>query len=161
MLWTDTFQMIVVIVGIFVLLILGANDAGGFGRVWRIADENGRLEFDKYVRDARSSMRKNRLGILLKTFAGRVVQTFPANCSVCAIPLSSGYPMCDTPSQSLGGGEGVLKNGTTQLNCSFCIAASAEISERDTRSGLRRSEPRSPTSRSSAAIKPSSRDSSA
>lgn len=47
-LWTDTFQMTIVIIGIIVLLVAGAQDAGGFSKVWDIASENGRLEFDKY-----------------------------------------------------------------------------------------------------------------
>lgn len=49
MLWTDTFQMSIVIIGVIVLLVAGAEEAGGFSKVWDIADENGRLEFDKYV----------------------------------------------------------------------------------------------------------------
>ena len=46
-LWTDTFQMTIVILGIFVLLIAGVEEAGGFSNVWEIADEGGRIEFDK------------------------------------------------------------------------------------------------------------------
>ena len=46
-LWTDTFQMTIVIIGVFVLLIAGAEEVGGFSKVWEIADQNERLEFDK------------------------------------------------------------------------------------------------------------------
>ena len=43
MVWTDAFQLIVVWAGLLALMFKGANDIGGWGRVWDIADQGSRL----------------------------------------------------------------------------------------------------------------------
>ncbi|ELT93297.1 hypothetical protein CAPTEDRAFT_112752 [Capitella teleta] len=40
--WTDTIQMIILIVGMIVLAAVGSHKAGGFGAVWDVAKEYGR-----------------------------------------------------------------------------------------------------------------------
>ena len=48
-LWADCFQMFLVFAGLFCAIIEGSLAVGGFKEVWRIAEENGRIIFDKYV----------------------------------------------------------------------------------------------------------------
>lgn len=43
--WTDSLQVIFMFAGMIALLIVGSNKVGGFGEVWRIANENGRIRF--------------------------------------------------------------------------------------------------------------------
>ncbi|KAK3095173.1 hypothetical protein FSP39_011031 [Pinctada imbricata] len=43
--WTDVFQSIVMFAGIFAVLIKGTMVVGGVGKTWRIANDNGRLNF--------------------------------------------------------------------------------------------------------------------
>jgi len=47
--WTDAFQMVVMVAGFLTVLIQGANRAGGIETVWRTAHEGGRLEVFEYV----------------------------------------------------------------------------------------------------------------
>ncbi len=46
-LWTDVFQSILMFATIFAVVISGLVYAGGFGEIFRIAGEGGRLEFFK------------------------------------------------------------------------------------------------------------------
>ncbi|KAJ8317903.1 hypothetical protein KUTeg_002994 [Tegillarca granosa] len=43
--WTDSLQVIFMFSGMIALLVAGSNKLGGFGEVWRIANENGRIRF--------------------------------------------------------------------------------------------------------------------
>jgi Na+(H+)/acetate symporter ActP len=43
--WNDFIQMIVIIIGLILLIILGAIEVNG--NFWKIADQGGRIEFDK------------------------------------------------------------------------------------------------------------------
>ncbi|KAK3793346.1 hypothetical protein RRG08_012108 [Elysia crispata] len=51
--WTDVFQAFVIYVGIFTVIIKGTMDAGGFGKVWQINKETGRIVFDDISIDPR------------------------------------------------------------------------------------------------------------
>ncbi|XP_052222776.1 sodium-dependent multivitamin transporter-like isoform X2 [Dreissena polymorpha] len=44
-LWTDTFQTLVVIFGLIGIIGIGSSQLGGLGRVWNIASEGGRINF--------------------------------------------------------------------------------------------------------------------
>ena len=41
--WTDAFQLTVVWAGLLALMFKAASDVGGWGRVWEISNEGGRL----------------------------------------------------------------------------------------------------------------------
>ncbi|XP_014671169.1 PREDICTED: sodium-dependent multivitamin transporter-like [Priapulus caudatus] len=43
--WTDTFQMLVIFVGLLVVIVKASVDIGGIGEVFRISNEGGRLIF--------------------------------------------------------------------------------------------------------------------
>lgn len=43
--WTDSFQTIMMIMGLLIVLIKGSMEVGGFGNAWNIASENGRIKF--------------------------------------------------------------------------------------------------------------------
>jgi sodium-coupled monocarboxylate transporter 8/12 len=43
--WTDTFQTFVVIAGLIAIIAQGSIDLGGFGNIWKIADEGNRIFF--------------------------------------------------------------------------------------------------------------------
>ncbi|KAL4235718.1 Sodium-coupled monocarboxylate transporter 1 [Mactra antiquata] len=45
-LWTDSLQFTIMIVGLLAVLIEGAQINGGFEKAWNIADENRRVKFD-------------------------------------------------------------------------------------------------------------------
>lgn len=47
--WTDTFQVIIMFAAMLVVILKGAHDVGGHGEVWNIASRGGRIEFLKYV----------------------------------------------------------------------------------------------------------------
>ncbi|XP_052069320.1 sodium-coupled monocarboxylate transporter 1-like [Mytilus californianus] len=47
-LWTDSFQAVLMLTGILVTLILGTVKVGGIAAVWKIADENGRINFTDF-----------------------------------------------------------------------------------------------------------------
>lgn len=49
MVWTDAFQMVVMVVGFLTVLIQGANRAGGIETVWSTAQTGGRLDVFEYV----------------------------------------------------------------------------------------------------------------
>lgn len=44
-LWTDVFQVIVMFIGFFAMIIGSAIRVGGFGKGWQIAKEGGRIDF--------------------------------------------------------------------------------------------------------------------
>lgn len=46
-LWTDTFQTLVVIAGLIGIISIGASHLGGIGKVWEIASAGGRINFWK------------------------------------------------------------------------------------------------------------------
>lgn len=49
MLWTDSFQVIMMIAGVLATLIQGSIEVGGFAKAWEIAVENERVWFTEYV----------------------------------------------------------------------------------------------------------------
>lgn len=46
-LWTDTFQVIMMITGVLATLIQGSIEVGGFAKAWEIAKDNERVSFDE------------------------------------------------------------------------------------------------------------------
>ncbi|GFO42012.1 sodium-coupled monocarboxylate transporter 1 [Plakobranchus ocellatus] len=51
--WTDVFQTFFIFIGIFMVLIKGCIDAGGFSRVWDINKDTGHIVFDDFSFDLR------------------------------------------------------------------------------------------------------------
>ncbi|KAK3088216.1 hypothetical protein FSP39_016248 [Pinctada imbricata] len=49
--WTDSFQVLVMIAGMLTLLIEGSVRVGGLDEAWRIADQNKRIKFDDFDPD--------------------------------------------------------------------------------------------------------------
>lgn len=45
---TDVFQGLLMFVSVFIIIIIAANEAGGIDRIWQIAEEGHRIEFDRY-----------------------------------------------------------------------------------------------------------------
>ncbi|RUS69858.1 hypothetical protein EGW08_022380, partial [Elysia chlorotica] len=54
--WTDAFQTVIVFTGISVCIIKGSDMVGGFRKAWSIANDGGRLIFDKFEPDPRVRM---------------------------------------------------------------------------------------------------------
>ncbi|GFR93212.1 sodium-coupled monocarboxylate transporter 1-like [Elysia marginata] len=54
--WTDAFQTVIVFAGIFACIIKGSTLVGGFRNAWSMADEGGRIIFDKFKPDPRIRM---------------------------------------------------------------------------------------------------------
>ncbi|RUS77037.1 hypothetical protein EGW08_015217 [Elysia chlorotica] len=54
--WTDVFQTLVVLAGLFIIIIKGKRciEVGGFHQVWSISSEGGRLDFNKFSPDPRT-----------------------------------------------------------------------------------------------------------
>ncbi|XP_071115002.1 sodium-dependent multivitamin transporter-like [Haliotis cracherodii] len=50
-LWTDSFQAVLILVGLLSVLIQGCITIGGFGRAWEIASENSRIYFHDFSVD--------------------------------------------------------------------------------------------------------------
>ena len=46
-LWTDTFQAVVIFAGLLAVIIKGSMVEGGFDKAWEKADRNGRIVFDE------------------------------------------------------------------------------------------------------------------
>lgn len=46
-LWTDTFQTVMMIVGLLATLIQGCIEIGGFQAAWEITKQNQRVYFDE------------------------------------------------------------------------------------------------------------------
>lgn len=53
--WTDTFQVLLMVAGMVVLLVYSSSKVGGIGEAWRIADQNGRIKF--FIMDPDPSVR--------------------------------------------------------------------------------------------------------
>ncbi|ELT90749.1 hypothetical protein CAPTEDRAFT_112111 [Capitella teleta] len=51
--WTDTIQMIIMIIGLIVLAGVGSSKVGGFGAVWQIAKDHNRVSFFEWSLDPR------------------------------------------------------------------------------------------------------------
>ncbi|CAD5126563.1 DgyrCDS14658 [Dimorphilus gyrociliatus] len=49
--WTDSFQIITMFAGLIAILVKGSLDFGGFGNIWRINEEGGRVEFKDFDPD--------------------------------------------------------------------------------------------------------------
>ena len=47
--WTDTFQALIIFIGLLAVLIKGSIVEGGFDKAWEIADQNGRINFLEWV----------------------------------------------------------------------------------------------------------------
>ena len=47
--WTDAVQMAIVMIGTFVIAIIGADRVGGPSKVWDIVKEDNRINFDTYA----------------------------------------------------------------------------------------------------------------
>ena len=45
MVWTDSIQMIVIVVGTIVIAAVGVSEVGGASKVWEIVKEDNRIEF--------------------------------------------------------------------------------------------------------------------
>ena len=43
--WTDSIQMVILLIGIIVMLAVGVGKVGGIKDVWDIANEGGRLNW--------------------------------------------------------------------------------------------------------------------
>ncbi|XP_017758968.1 PREDICTED: putative sodium-dependent multivitamin transporter [Eufriesea mexicana] len=43
---TDVFQGLLMFISVFVIIIIAANEAGSLGKIWQIADEGNRIQFD-------------------------------------------------------------------------------------------------------------------
>ena len=48
-LWTDTFQIVIVAIAFLAVIIGGSMNVGGFREMWRINEQGGRIDFWKYV----------------------------------------------------------------------------------------------------------------
>ncbi|XP_067675712.1 sodium-dependent multivitamin transporter-like [Haliotis asinina] len=53
-LWTDSFQALLILAGLLLVFIQGCITIGGFGRAWDIASENSRIYFHDFSMDPRS-----------------------------------------------------------------------------------------------------------
>ncbi|XP_060553236.1 sodium-dependent multivitamin transporter-like [Ruditapes philippinarum] len=53
-LWTDSLQIVVMIIGLLALLIEGTSATGGITKAWEIAKEHGRIEFGNVSPDPRT-----------------------------------------------------------------------------------------------------------
>ena len=54
--WTDSFQIMMMFAGMLALLIKGSMKLGGIDVAWNIADKNDRIMFFEYVTMALFSM---------------------------------------------------------------------------------------------------------
>jgi len=51
--WTDVIQTVVMLSGFFAVIIQGSINLGGFGNIWRAAEEGGRIDFVHFEADPR------------------------------------------------------------------------------------------------------------
>ncbi|XP_069779127.1 sodium-coupled monocarboxylate transporter 1-like [Narcine bancroftii] len=51
--WTDVFQICIMVAGLLALMIQGLMRVGGFGKVWRIAEQGGRINLFDFDPDPR------------------------------------------------------------------------------------------------------------
>lgn len=54
--WTDAFQMVVMVVGFLTVLVQGASRAGGVTAVWESAQRGRRLDVFEYVRPSTATV---------------------------------------------------------------------------------------------------------
>ena len=47
MLWADTVQCVIMVAGLLAVLIRGTVIVGGISHVWSIAEQGGRINFDR------------------------------------------------------------------------------------------------------------------
>lgn len=52
--WTDAIQMVILLVGLIIIAVLGAKEAGGAQRVWELAVSGHRITYDEFSFDPRS-----------------------------------------------------------------------------------------------------------
>ena len=45
--WTDTFQIVLMFAGLIAVLVQGSIDKKGFANIWRIMEEGDRIEWAK------------------------------------------------------------------------------------------------------------------
>ena len=45
--WTDTFQMLIIMGGFIAVLVQGSEEVGGFNEIWETARKGGRLDIVK------------------------------------------------------------------------------------------------------------------
>ncbi|KAJ8300303.1 hypothetical protein KUTeg_021822 [Tegillarca granosa] len=69
-LWTDTFQTLVVIGSLIGVIAIGSAHLGGLGEVWRIADLGGRIEFSNF--DLSPFTRCTFWGLTIGSFIGQL-----------------------------------------------------------------------------------------
>ncbi|XP_071115367.1 sodium-coupled monocarboxylate transporter 2-like [Haliotis cracherodii] len=55
-LWTDSFQAVIILVGLLSVVIQGSIVIGGFGRAWEIASEHSRINFQEFSVDPRTRL---------------------------------------------------------------------------------------------------------
>ncbi|KAK2170805.1 hypothetical protein NP493_1139g00018 [Ridgeia piscesae] len=56
--WTDVFQVGIMFIGLFAIIIKGSVDHGGFGNIWKIMYDNDRIHFWDLEPDPRSVTRR-------------------------------------------------------------------------------------------------------
>ncbi|GFR73666.1 sodium-coupled monocarboxylate transporter 1-like [Elysia marginata] len=49
--WTDVFQTVVIALGTAIIIIKACMETGGVGEVWRLTQEGGRLDFNRFTPD--------------------------------------------------------------------------------------------------------------
>lgn len=49
MLWTDVFQVCIMVAGLLAVIIQGSIKLGGLREAWKIAESRDRIDFWKYV----------------------------------------------------------------------------------------------------------------
>uniref|UniRef100_A0A8B9GZW4 Solute carrier family 5 member 12 n=1 Tax=Astyanax mexicanus TaxID=7994 RepID=A0A8B9GZW4_ASTMX len=82
--WSDAFQMVVMVVGFLTVLVQGSNSSGGIAAVWKTAQDGERLDIFK-------ALYLNLLGLWLILFcavvSGLIMYAFYAGCD----PWTAGY----------------------------------------------------------------------
>ena len=48
MVWTDTLQLVILVVGYLAMVIGGLVNIGGFGAMWEKAEAGGRINFNRH-----------------------------------------------------------------------------------------------------------------
>ena len=48
-LWVDAIQMLIILAGVLAIVIKGTMDAGGVAKVWEIAENGSRIQFNQCV----------------------------------------------------------------------------------------------------------------
>ncbi|XP_046573233.1 sodium-coupled monocarboxylate transporter 1-like [Haliotis rubra] len=55
-LWTDSFQAVIILVGLLSVVIQGSIVVGGFGRAWEVASQHSRINFQEFSVDPRTRL---------------------------------------------------------------------------------------------------------